>query len=127
MSSDREAIVGLMHAYAEHSDACRFREWAELFAPDGGLEAFGRRFEGHERLQRFISKAALGQHSFDLGEILVEGDRARARSTFRFVANDPSFHSRGTYHDELVRRDGTWLFATRRIEFAARGPDALDA
>jgi hypothetical protein len=116
-----------MQAYADHADESRFREWAELFVPEGSLEAFGRRIEGHEKLERFISKAPHGRHLFELRAIDVQGERARATSDFRFVSDDPATHSRGIYHDELARRDGKWCFASRRIEFAARGPDALDA
>jgi hypothetical protein len=127
MSSDRDAILQLMRDYAEHSDNDRYREWAELFVePDGLLEAFGREIVGREKLERFIAKAARGKHGFDSPEIQIDGDRARAQSRFRFVSNDPATHSRGIYRDELVRRDGSWRFAARRIEFHARGPDALD-
>lgn len=126
MTSDRDLILQLLRDYAEHADANRYREWAELFEPDGILEAFGRQTVGREKLERFISKAARGMHGFEAPAIEVEGERARAESRFRFVSEDPATHSRGIYRDELVRRDGKWRFAARRIEFSARGPDALD-
>jgi hypothetical protein len=125
MGSDRDGIIELMSDYAHHADENRFRQWAELFEPEGLLEAFGREFVGREKLERFISKAPSGKHSFESPEITVEGDRARAESLFRFEAKDPASHSRGIYRDELVRRGGVWRFAARRIEFSARGPDAL--
>jgi hypothetical protein len=126
MTSDRDAILELLGNYAEYSDTDRFREWAELFEPDGLLEAFGREFVGREKLERFISRAPKGKHGFETPEIEVEGERARVQSRFTFVAEDPDSHSRGIYRDELVRRDGKWRFAARRIEFSARGPEALD-
>jgi hypothetical protein len=125
MTSDQDGILKLMSDYADHADENRFRQWAELFEPDGCLEAFGREFIGREKLERFISKAPGGKHSFESPKITLEGDRARAESLFRFEAQDPASHSRGIYRDELVRRDGVWRFAARRIEFSARGPDAL--
>jgi len=127
MPSDRDAILELLRDYAEHADANRFREWTELFEPDGILEAFGREIVGREKLERFISKAARGKHGFEAPTIEIEGERARAQSAFRFVSEDPASHSRGIYRDELVRRDGRWRFAARRIEFSARGPDALES
>jgi hypothetical protein len=127
MPSDRDAILKLLRDYAEHADANHFREWAELFAPDGHLEAFGRQIVGREKLERFISKAAKGKHGFESPAIEIDGERARAQCAFRFVSEDPATHSRGIYRDELVRRDGEWLFASRHIEFLARGPDALEA
>jgi hypothetical protein len=127
MSSERDAILKLLRDYAEHADQNRFREWAELFEPDGVLEAFDRQFVGREKLERFISRAPGGRHSFESPAISIEGDRARVESAFRFASNDPATHSRGVYRDELVRRDGRWRFASRRIEFSARGPDALQA
>jgi hypothetical protein len=126
MPSDRDAILKLMSDYAEHADTVRPREWSELFAPDGHLEAFGKKFGGHEKLARFISNAPQGKHGFDSAVIEIQGERARARSNFRFVANDPENHSKGVYHDEFVRSGGAWRFASRRVEFAARGPGALD-
>jgi 3-phenylpropionate/cinnamic acid dioxygenase small subunit len=123
--NDREAILKLLRDYAEHADENRYRQWAELFEPDGCLEAFGQEIIGREKLERFISKAPKGKHGFDAPTLSVEGDRARVQSVFRFVADDPESHSVGTYRDVLVRRDGTWRFAERRIEFSARGPQAL--
>ena len=126
MASDRDGIVKLMNDYADHADENRFHQWAELFETDGLLEAFGREFVGRDKLERFISKAPSGKHTFESPKITVEGERARAESLFRFEAkDDPASHSRGIYRDELVRRGGVWRFAARRIEFSARGPDAL--
>jgi hypothetical protein len=123
--SDRDAILELQQKYADRADQKRFREWTELFEPDGLLEAFGREFVGHEKLERFISRAPGGKHSFESPVISIEGDRARAQSVFRFASDDPTTHSRGIYRDEFVRRGGKWRFSSRRIEFLARGPDAL--
>ena len=125
MASDQDGIVKLMGDYADHADENRFRQWAELFEPDGLLEAFGREFVGREKLERFISTAPSGKHTFESPKITVEGERARAESLFCFEAKDPASHSRGIYRDELVRRGGVWRFTARRIEFSARGPDAL--
>ena len=125
MPSDREAILKLMSDYAEHADVVRPKEWSELFASDGYLEAFGRKFAGHEKLARFIQNAPPGRHTFDSPVIEIEGERARAKSPFRFAAKDPENHSTGTYHDEFVRNGGAWKFSSRRVEFAARGPGAL--
>jgi hypothetical protein len=123
--SDRDAILQLLRDYAEHADENRFPQWADLFESDGCLEAFGRQFVGREKLERFISRAPGGKHDFDAPVIAIEGDRARVESRFRFASQDPATHSRGIYRDELVRRDGRWRFASRKIEFLARGPDAL--
>ncbi len=124
--SDREEICKTLDAYVEHADECRFREWAELFVPDGWFEAFERRFAGREKLEKFISRAATGKHAFDNPDVQVEGDRARVSSPFRFVGDDPEMNSRGVYHDVLVRTPEGWRFESRRVEFYARGRDALD-
>ncbi len=57
--------------------------------------------------------------------IRVEGDRAWTRAFWHEMSNDgprnkhdrltPTVGSFGIYEDELVKRDGTWLFCSRRI------------
>lgn len=125
MASDRDAIVKLMTDYVDFADDVKPKEWADLFAADGYLEAFGKQFGGHSKLARFIEKAPQGKHGFEPPVIEIQGDRARAASRFRFAANDPENHSVGTYHDEFSRTGGAWKFVSRKVEFAARGPDAL--
>jgi hypothetical protein len=124
--SEHEQIRRTLRDYCEYADTSRFREWAELFVDDGCFEAFGRRFEGRAQLEKFISRAPEGKHSFDDPRIEIDGERARVESPFRFVARDPQFHSRGVYRDELVRGAGGWRFVRRSVEFHARGPDAHD-
>jgi hypothetical protein len=50
-------------------------------------------------------------------DIAVDGDRARATSTWSYVVRDPDDTPRlaklGHYEDELVREDGAWRFARR--------------
>jgi len=126
MPADRDAIVKLMADYAEFADKVRPKEWSELFAPEGYLEAFGKQFGGHAKLARFIERAPLGKHEFESPVIEIQGEGARAACRFRFTANEPENHSVGTYHDEFVKSGGAWRFASRKVEFSARGPNALD-
>jgi hypothetical protein len=124
--ADQDDIRRTLDLYCEYCDHARFRQWAELFVEDGCFEAFGRRWVGRERLEKFITGAPLGRHSYEDPRIEIDGERARVTSAFRFVARDPQAHSRGIYRDELVRRPEGWRFVHRSVEFQARGPDALD-
>ncbi|MEX6723563.1 nuclear transport factor 2 family protein [Parapedomonas caeni] len=49
------------------------------------------------------------------GEIIVEGDRATARSYTSEVYDQEGVtkRDRGVYNDELVKQDGRWLFSRR--------------
>jgi 3-phenylpropionate/cinnamic acid dioxygenase small subunit len=58
-------------------------------------------------------------------EINVEGDAATVRAFFMEVVSNgnnsppgsrpPTIHAMGRYEDELVRRDGQWLFSKRTV------------
>ncbi len=123
--SDADAIAALLREYLACSDGGRFEAWAQLFTRDGRFVAFGRSVSGREALRDFIAAAAEGAHGGEVLAIEIEGERATARSRFRFEARDPRFHSRGHYLDRLRREDGCWRFEERAVEFEARGPGAL--
>lgn len=123
--TDEASISALLRTYLACSDECRFEDWAQLFTPDGRFVAFGRSVTGRDALRRFIAGAAQGVHRATGEEIELRGERATARSLFRFEARDPRFHSRGRYLDRLRREDGVWRFEERAVEFDARGPEAL--
>ena len=105
------------------------RDWAGIgafFAENAVWEAPavpGARFEGREQIAAQIPKLVgttdiLTQMNTP-SLIAVEGDRATAQCTVRetgsIFAADTRFEAHGIYEDELVRRDGAWLFARRRF------------
>jgi uncharacterized protein (TIGR02246 family) len=123
---DREAIHGLFMRYRECLDEKDFSGYAGLFAADGEFLSAGGNAKGQEEIERLVDgmrgsllTAVAGDdvHVVVNPEIEVDGDRARARSTWIYVVRDPdggpSLCKVGHYDDELVREDGQWRFARR--------------
>jgi hypothetical protein len=125
--ADKDAIREVLAEYCFRLDGGRFAEMAALFTEDGTWDtAFGKA-EG---------RAAIAQLARDLrvraGEnrpravhlvtniaIALEGDHARVRSNWTVVQNSaqgPKIGSGGGYEDEMVKRDGRWLFQYRKID-----------
>ena len=122
-SDDLEAIDTLLASYCLRMDRRDAQGWAELFTPDGQFFAFGRSFDGHERLRRLAEESPLGVHLGGQPVIEVAGDDATAEQGFVFVYADDHHLRIGFYDDELVRTDAGWRFRTRRCTFqTADGP-----
>ena len=62
-------------------------------------------------------EAPRGLHLLGASTVEVSGDTATARSQVLFV-NDSELRA-GHYEDELLRRDGNWLFRRRRFRKVA--------
>ena len=78
----------------------------------------------------FASERALvspSQHFISAPVIDVDGDTAKAVTALlvtRLSADGPTVVLTGEYHDKLVRIDGRWRFAERRVVVAGRAPNA---
>jgi len=125
---DREAIHNVLMSYKRHLDARDFAAFSRLFARDG--EWWGR--TGRARTPAGIrtmleekltpSPPAPGPTDYHLmtnESIKVDGDRATAESAFvcitRSPEDTPTVRLLGQYHDQLVREDGEWRFASRKV------------
>jgi uncharacterized protein (TIGR02246 family) len=142
--TDEEAIRATIHGYnlaADRRDAAAF---AELFAEDAVFEYAGfgptpgfrcvGRAEIAARTANWnplpgkdpsLSATTFIRHNLTTSEIALTGpDSARARTYF-VVLTDLGPDHQGVYSDDLVRRDGKWLFQHRRIALDWRAHDSL--
>jgi uncharacterized protein (TIGR02246 family) len=123
---DREAIHALFMRYRECLDTKDFGGYAALFAEDGEFVAAGGTATGRAGIEALVdgmrgslltSVAGDDLHIVVNPEISVDGDRATARSTWIYLVRgddgEPTLCKVGHYEDELIRENGTWLFARR--------------
>lgn len=122
----RSAVQELFATYCERMDLHDFEGFSQLFAEDGTFDAtYMGCPTGRPAIRDFIAgivptKGEGPQRKHIMTNIIVEadGDTAQARSTFILVreAQDQIIiAAAGRYEDELVRRDGRWLFKVRKL------------
>jgi uncharacterized protein (TIGR02246 family) len=140
---DRLAIEQVWAKYAQALDTADPDLYASLFTPDAYLEVDGKPYKGREAIRAMIGeirkKLAIDQvpadaHGRRFGPIRhilsnlivdVKGDRATSESYWteiitsgknaQGVGNPPAVLKMGRYEDELVKRDGHWLYSRRII------------
>jgi SnoaL-like domain len=124
---EKDAIREVLAEYCFRLDDGRFAEMADLFGEDGTWEtAFGKA-TGHaaiaELARRLRARAAdprpRAVHLVTNIVIALEGERATVRSNWMVMQNSPEgprIGSGGSYHDEMVKQDGRWLFRYRKID-----------
>lgn len=134
-ASDRAEIEDLMARYLFAMDYNDFDSYAETFIEDGELEFASGATRGRENI-RAMAKSfkeriaavyqdedgnpAVLRHVLAHTAMRIEGDRAFVRAFWFEMANDGPGKSLkmgtfGIYEDEVVRQDGRWLYAKRRI------------
>ena len=125
--SDEESIRNAIARYFHHLDDRDYAAWADLLAEDCAIHLYGRVVEGRDACRAFIASGQVegqrGRHLAANTAIDVDGDGATAVSDYFYLAKmGPRGHERfivldfGRYYDRLVRRDGAWFFAERRID-----------
>jgi ketosteroid isomerase-like protein len=122
---EKEAIRELLSAYCLHTDRKNAEARLALFAEDAVWDA-GRygRFEGRDALRGYMAKSAANPARFrhlTLNEMItVSGDTASAFSYVLVLSlaedRTPVPFSTRFYEDQLVKKDGRWLFKSRVIK-----------
>ncbi len=122
---DKDAIRELMGEYCFRLDDGRYDDMAALFTPDGTWDtAFGKA-TGRPQIAKLAAdiRARAGAnrpravHLVTNIVIALKGSQARVRSNWMVMQNSPEgprIGSGGAYYDEVVQRDGRWLFHYRR-------------
>jgi len=135
-SADRAAIHALLVAYGATLDARDFDGFAKLFGSDGvyaaggGAEAKGPAAGAMMRKVFETNAQGFRQPNFHLfyNEVVTfDGpDRAHATSMSLYMVPDdnkrPVAAMAARYEDELVRKNGRWLFARRKVMPISNGP-----
>ena len=109
-----------------HDILRRFAEWAALFTEGGRFLVWGECYEGRATIEREIGgmqpPGVPGKHALLQPVIDFEGPEHARAWTDMSVMTQPAegivTATIGRYHDELVRRDGTWFFEQRAIVMA---------
>ena len=129
MSGDRDAIAGLICAYAERLDGGDFEALAQLFT-HATLRSNHRpepRRGSAQALELYTSTVALYDGTphtkHVITNVVIDVDAASAsataRSYFTVLQARPELPLQiiiaGRYHDHFARRNGTWWFADRLI------------
>jgi len=121
---DKDEIRELLARYCFALDEARFEDMAALFTPDGVWEtAFGTGTgrDGIVAQARSISTDPKPKRVHLTTNIVIDldGDTATVRSNWLLFQNTrglPSIGSGGAYYDRVVKQDGRWYFAHRRID-----------
>jgi hypothetical protein len=124
---EKDAIREVLAEYCFRLDEGRFADMAALFTEDGTWDtAFGKatgRAPIVELVKSIRARAAQpaprGIHLVTNIVIALDGSRARVRSNWTVVQNSadgPKIGSGGSYADDMVKRDGAWLFHYRKID-----------
>jgi uncharacterized protein (TIGR02246 family) len=129
---DKDAIREVLGTYCFHLDSADFDAMAALFTEDGTWHTdFGKGtgragIAEHARsLRKGDAPRPRGVHLTTNIVIELNGDRATVRSNWIVAQNTdagPKIGSAGGYADDMVKRDGRWLFQYRKIDrFIAEG------
>ncbi len=137
---DRAAIEDLMARYLFALDYNDFDSFGAMFTDDGEIEFARGSVKGRDNLVATIKEfkekiveiycdvdgnPGVLRHILGQTVIRVDGDKAWTRAMWFEASNDgprnkhgrlsPTMGSFGIYEDELVKQNGEWLFAKRRI------------
>lgn len=127
---DRLAIRELIEAYGDAVCQHDAEAWADLWCDDGiwdmpSIPSIGTLVGKDQIMPVWIAAmdALRGMVMLvTVGKITVDGDRATARSYISeaYPRGSEVARDRGMFEDEIVRRDGRWLFQKRTFNYTSR-------
>ncbi|GAC1608865.1 MAG: hypothetical protein NVS3B26_07560 [Mycobacteriales bacterium] len=118
---DIEAIKQLSARYNRAFDYLDEQSYLDVWTEDGFFERSnaGRSYSGHAELAELLSTFGVnGRHVVTDFIIEVKGDTATQSAYLTYLDADAGYKIAifGIYSDELVRVDGAWKFASRRLK-----------
>jgi uncharacterized protein (TIGR02246 family) len=126
IAREKAAIAELIARYNLAIDHNDFQGWADCFAPEGVFDGMIGQFAAHRELDRFTAEvkkltATTPNLRHYVTNILteVDGDTARSRCFLLMTSTSKEGGTKvviaGEYEDQLVKRDGRWLFTRRKV------------
>jgi hypothetical protein len=117
---ERALIENLQARYLFALDFKDHDLYVTTFTPDGILDVGNGAVIGREAIKAAVANMPGGRHHIANVVLQIDGDRATGRSSWFHTGNDNSERRTtiggfGHYEDDLVKVDGEWLFARRRI------------
>jgi|HigsolmetaAR202D_1030399.scaffolds.fasta_scaffold00399_23 hypothetical protein len=134
--TDRALIEDLQARYLFALDFGDPEAYANTFAPDGILDFGWGEIKGREAIAKFVAdgrkrieearaktppgqRPSVGRHAIHNIVVKIDGDKARSVAYWSHMTSGPDGRGGvdffGHYEDELVKVNGEWLFARRRI------------
>ena len=134
--NDRALIEDLQARYLFAFDFNDAENYAGTFTPDGILDFGWGEIKGREAIAKFIAdgrqrseqaranlpageRPRVGRHVISNIVVKIDGKKARALAYWTHMTSGPDGYGTvdffGHYEDELVKANGEWLFARRRI------------
>lgn len=144
--ADIEAVRALIQRTAMLLDEEKFDAWVELFDAKGTYELSAYSTEirkwmtwqlsDRDTLDRMLKEVhehvrdpAKRRHVVGIPLVQVDGESAEATSHFSLFRTSPdgvsSLYMVGSYHDQLVKRDGAWRYAAHKVIADTRVLDAF--
>lgn len=116
--SDRDELIDLVCALAEHLDGRQWDRFADVLTPDASAYGIGG---GPDAIaagtRHYLEHCGPTQHLVAGHRVQIDGDRARITSRVRVFHQSAdrsgSYEVLGTYHDDAVRTADGWRIAHR--------------
>lgn len=137
VAADQIAIQNMLARYYSQLGAGR-HDFGDYFADEGVIDVNGQVARGREEIEQLYVRTAegntgrTGRFHMLLSNLRIEvdGDTATADMIWTGIINEsltapPKFVEQGREHDELVRRDGRWLFTNRIVTSDGGMPEGL--
>jgi hypothetical protein len=116
---ERARIEDLQARYLFALDFKDHDLYVTTFTADGILDVGNGPIVGHEAIKAAVANMPGGRHHIANVVLKIEGDTASGRSSWFHTGSNAegrmTIGGYGHYEDDLVRVDGEWLFARRRI------------
>jgi uncharacterized protein (TIGR02246 family) len=123
---DRVAIQELNGTYADGVVRADAETWATVWAEEAHWNLMGMAVDGRDAIVGLWTGAMGGLEAVSFhcipSMIAIEGDRAKARVQTQEIMLTKEGKTRvigGLYDDELTKRDGRWLFTSRKFRVIA--------
>jgi hypothetical protein len=116
---ERALIENLQARYLFALDFKDHDLYVSTFTPDGILDVGNGPVVGREAIKAAVANMPGGRHHITNLVLRIDGDRATARAGWMHTGKNAegrmTIGGFGHYEDDLVKVDGEWLFARRRI------------